>query len=172
MRAIVVATALAALTVGLVIFIFVNLHEAKAPPSPAHAVGTSPAAIEPPPPSPLTAASTAAVHPPTAAPPPPTATAAPAAPAPSSLPVDPLDQVIQGKTRREWRATYAARQRRILSDMERHQAVIERAESGEEPDPTQLGEAHTRVRELKDELRRDLEELQRIESSNIDQPAP
>ena len=83
-----------------------------------------------------------------------------------------MDQLLQGKTRREWHAIYAAKQRRILSDMERHQAVIERAESGEEPDPAQLGEAHTRVRELKEELRRDQEELQRIDNGDVDPPAP
>jgi hypothetical protein len=82
-----------------------------------------------------------------------------------------MDQVIQGKTRREWRATYAAKQKRTLSEMERHQAIIDRAEQGEEPDPIQLGEAQTRMRELKDELRVEQEELQHIEAQDPD-PQP
>ena len=162
MRAFVLAAALAVVTLGLVIFIFVDLHEAKTPPP--LAVDHRPAEIaQPLTPTPPPIAPTTPPQPIAAQPQP-----QPIARPPVKLPVDPLDQVIQGKTRREWRATYAAKQKRTLSEMEQHQAIIDRAVNGEEPDPIQLSEAHTRMRELQDELRHEQEELQRIEATDPD----
>lgn len=162
MRAFVVAVALAVVTLGLVIFIFVNLHEATTASLAADA-GHVDLAPTPQPPTPPPIAPTPPPPPPIAHVQPPTATAPPRS-------IDPLDQVVQGKTRREWRATYTARQKRTLSEIEKHQAIIDRATAGEEPDPIQLGEAHTRVRELNDELKRDQDELSRIEASPADAP--
>ncbi|HEX8953620.1 MAG TPA: hypothetical protein VF945_17305, partial [Polyangia bacterium] len=94
------------------------------------------------------------------APLPPPGTAAPAPPA-----ADRLDVVVRGKTRREWHAYYAERQRQITVEVQRYQAVVDRAVAGEEPDPRELGEAHDKIRELNARLKADLEALAQIDAT-------
>ena len=149
MRTLIVGSLLAVTTIALVVFMFVELHESK-PPPPAVAAPSMPTVAPPPPPI--------------AARPPPR----PAAPAA----IDPLDVVIDGKTRRDWRKYYAARQQQLGAELYRHQSIIKRAEAGEEPDPEQLGEAHTRVLQIKEELRKDVEEMHRIEGTPNEPSAP
>jgi hypothetical protein len=110
---------------------------------------------------------TASPTPPVAAPPVPAPPAAepPAAPPPAAPPTDPLDVVVRGKTRREWHAYYAERQQQMALEIARYQQVVDRAVHGEEPDPTELTEAHDKIRELNERLKEDLEALQQIDAS-------
>lgn len=161
MRIPVIAVALALVTIGLVVFIFAELHTAQSP-----AATPSPA-----PPSPLP--TIASPTPPTSFAPPPRPRLAPhppvtpaTAPTPSPPPAPVADtRVIEGRTRDQWRAYYDERRRRTLADLDRSQQIVDRATAGEEPDPTELGNAHVRIRELKADLTHDLEELQRLEAA-------
>lgn len=173
MRAVGLA-ALAAVTLVTVISVLVELRAATSPPRRVDVEGTAKA---PPPaaPSSMVSAGTAAVNAAT-----PThaasmsasagasasdrAPAAAASPSPS-LPADPLDQVVGGKSKREWRAYYADRQRRIVSDIDHYQQVVDRAIRGEEPDPRELTEAHDQIAELRERMRQDIEALARIEAT-------
>jgi hypothetical protein len=140
--------ALAVATIGVVVFVFVELHAAKAP-------ATSPATSPSPPAS-------SAVEPPVVSRPlPPAATTPTVGPDLS----DPMDRVVQGKTRREWRTYFAAQQRRILADLDRYQEIIDDSSDGKEHDWAAVKDAHQRVRELRERMKQDLEELSRIENA-------
>jgi hypothetical protein len=76
-----------------------------------------------------------------------------------------MDRVIQGKTRREWRAYYAEQQRRISAELDRNLEIIDNSSDGQEHDWAAVKDAHQRVRELRENLKRDLEELSRIENA-------
>lgn len=78
---------------------------------------------------------------------------------------DPANDVIDGKTRREWHAYYDERQRKSAIELLRYQTLVDRAVAGEEPDPKELGEAHDRIREINARLKEDLEALQRIDAT-------
>jgi hypothetical protein len=144
--------ALAAVTLALAAFVLVETRSRPTPPP------TSPT-TEPSPSAPASAV--------------PTARASSANSQPSTLnsqpppppPRDPLDTVINGKTRRQWHAYYADRQQQMLADIERYQQIVTRAERGEEPDPRELGDAHDRIRELRERLKQDLEALQQIDAT-------
>lgn len=143
---------LAVLTIGVVVFVFVELHAATAPVPPASGSTATATTTTPPPGAPVVAAPRMT--------PPPQSNAAPTADL-----ADPLDHVVQGKTRREWRAYYAAQQRRIGADLDRYQEIIDSSSDGQEHDWAQVKDAHQRVRELREQMRRDLEDLARIENA-------
>jgi hypothetical protein len=154
--------ALAVIVVVAVGFVLVELHapltpSSATPPSPALPVAAPPplAPARPPPAAPPVAAPP--IHAPPGTPP---VTVAPAAPA-----ADPLDVVVRGKTRREWHAYYAERQRLMTADIQRYQAIVDRAIAGEEPDPRELGNAHDSIRELNQHMKEDLEALQQIDAT-------
>jgi hypothetical protein len=144
--------ALAVMTIGVVVFVFVELHAAKAPtetvatPAPTSLPAPTPSVTEP------------AVDRPA---PTPTPTQTPT----TSQSDDPMDRVVQGKTRREWRSYYAQQHKRILADLDRYQEVIEGSSDGQEHDWAQVKDAHQRVRELREQMKRDLEDLARIENA-------
>jgi hypothetical protein len=138
-------------TLGIVIFLFVEVHAAR---SPALDEPTSVAAPQPSP------------QPPQPSPTPPPSAPAAAVPAkPAAGPADPLDTVVNGKTRRQWHAYYADRERQMQAEIDRRQEIVSRAERGEEPDPGELGEAHVRIRELRDLIKVDQLALQQIDAT-------
>jgi hypothetical protein len=153
MRILAIAALLAA-TLALTAWILLDLRVAHREPEPA---APHPATAPPLPPPPR-----ATLTPPSPSPPP-RVPAPPPPPAPS--PGDPRDRVVDGKTLREWRHYYAERQHEIMAEMDRYQSVVARAEAGEEPDPRELGDAHDKLRELKQRMKDDLEALAKIESS-------
>jgi hypothetical protein len=146
---------LAAVTIFALGFVLVELH---APLAPAPSSPSPPLAAPP-------LAPSVATPPPAA----PRIVAAPAAPSVAAPPVapasDPLDVVVRGKTRREWHAYYAERQQEIVAEIQRHQAIVDRAIAGEEPDPRELANAHVQIRELNARLKQDLEALQLIDAN-------
>jgi len=148
---------LAGITLFAVGFVLVELH-APLTPSPPPSL-----------PSPRPIAAPPAVAPPVAAPPVATPSFVPnpqpPTPNPEPPPSDPLDVVVRGKTRREWHAYYAERQQEAVAEMQRHQAIVDRAIAGEEPDPHDLMNAHDRIRELNARLKEDLEALQLIDGN-------
>jgi hypothetical protein len=151
---------LAIVTLFAVGFVLVELRAplASSPSSPSLSPSPSPPPIAPPPvAAPLVAAPPVAEHfiPP----------AQPPAANPESPATDPLDVVVRGKTRREWHAYYAERQQELVAEMQRHQAIVDRAIAGEEPDPRDLENAHDRIRELNARLKEDLEALQLIDGN-------
>jgi hypothetical protein len=90
-----------------------------------------------------------------------TATAADAAP-----PEEPAIAFgrFKGWTKSHWRAWYGERIAQMKEDRARADALIERAERGEEVDRGELGQAHMRVRDLTMRIEfdeRDLEEMER-----------
>jgi hypothetical protein len=149
MRAVGLA-ALAVATLGVVVFVFVELHAAS---SPAASAPSSPSS----PPS-------SAVEPPVVARPAPTPSPTPTATSGADL-SDPMDHVVQGKTRREWRVYFAEQQRRITAEIDRNQEIIEDSSDGKEHDWPAVKDAHQRVRELRERMKQDLEELSRIENA-------
>jgi hypothetical protein len=93
-------------------------------------------------------------------PPPPPAPSRPAAIAADPPPTSPIPRPAPPTDNREhWREVYAARQRDILAEIERNQELIER---GDEHDERRLAEARARIETLRDQLRREIEELQRV----------
>jgi len=154
---------LAVVTIVAVGFVLVELHAPLTPgaPPPSSSPPSSWPSSSPPPLAP-------GAPPPVASPPPVTA-ARPVPPPIAAPPVapasDPLDVVVRGKTRREWHAYYAERQLQIAAEVQRYQAVVDRAIAGEEPDPRELGEAHDKIRELNGRLKEDLEALQQIDAT-------
>ena len=171
---------LAAVVIFAVGFVLVELHAPLSPATttPPPPVVEPPAATRPPiaPGRPLPPGAVAERHrrpsrpPPSRAAPEPAPAAEPPPPPPAEPPPvppanDPLDVVVRGKTRREWHAYYAERQEQLAADMQRYQAVIDRAIAGEEPDPRELGEAHDKVREINAHLKEDLEALQQIDGT-------
>ena len=155
MRAVGLA-ALLVVTLGTVIFVFVELHAARSNGPPP--VEPSPPAAVPVEPSPASPAASAT--PKGAAP-----AASPQGPSAPEAPTDPLDRVVQGRTRRQWHEHYAERQRQANADIERYQELLERSERGEEADARQVREASARVNELRQRMRQDLEELSRIDNA-------
>jgi hypothetical protein len=162
--------ALGIATLGLVIFIIVELYASRSPSRRASGAAPSGAGtvVAPAPPASTSAAPLAAPgSPPVPAPSaPPPGRPAPSEPelTPVRPAVDPLDTVVQGKTRREWHAYYNERQRETVAEIARLETIVGRAERGEEPDPKELGEAQTRLRELRVRLKSDLEALQRLDA--------
>jgi hypothetical protein len=153
---------LALVTLFAVGFVLVGL---RAPLTPSSSPSPTPS------PPPIAAPPVAA--PPVAAPPVTAPVAAPRfvpnpeppTPNPEPPATDPLDVIVRGKTRREWHAYYAERQQETVAEMQRHQAVVDRAIAGEEPDPRELANAHDRIRELNAHLKEDLEALQLIDGN-------
>jgi hypothetical protein len=132
---------LAAITLVAVGFVLVELH-----------TPITPAATPPPTPAPVAAPLPRfpGIVPPRVAAPPSTST-------------DPLDVVVNGKTRREWHAIYTDRELQIYNEIHVHQTLVDRAIAGEEPDPIELSNAHTRIAELKAQLKADRQELLQID---------
>ena len=147
----IVVPLLGAIVVIAVGFVLVEL---RAPLTPSPPTTTAPPPLAPPP-----------VAPPPVAPPPAAPRAANSQPAPPSPPADPLDVVVRGKTRREWHAYYAERQQKMTADIQRYQAIVDRAIAGEEPDPRDLMNAHDQIRELNQRMKEDLEALQQIDAT-------
>ena len=156
----IVVPLLGAIVVIAVGFVLVEL---RAPLTPSPPTTTAPPPLAPPPVAPPP------VAPPPAAPraansQPPTPNPQPSAPQPPA-PSDPLDVVVRGKTRREWHAYYAERQQKMTADIQRYQAIVDRAIAGEEPDPRDLMNAHDQIRELNQRMKEDLEALQQIDAT-------
>jgi hypothetical protein len=147
---------LAIVTIFAVGFVLVELRAPLAPSSPSPSPSPSPPPTAPPPVAAPPAAPRAAAPPSVA----PSIAEPPVAP-----PSDPLDVVVRGKTRREWHAYYSEREQEIVAEMQRHQAIVDRAIAGEEPDPRDLANAHDRIRELNARLKEDLEALQLIDGN-------
>ena len=118
---------LAIVTIFAVGFVLVELRAplARAPQPPAPAPAATTTGERPLPARPPVAAPLPSAAPPVAPP-----VASPAAP-PVAPPSDPLDVVVRGKTRREWHAYYAERQRQIVADLQRYQSIVDRAIAGE-----------------------------------------
>jgi hypothetical protein len=153
---------LALVTIVAVASVLFELHAPLSPAAPSSPSSPSGAAQPLPPPP-------AQARPPVPAPPAlnprpqlPVANSQPSAPPPSG---DPLDVVVRGRTRREWHAYYADRQREITADIQSYQALVDRAIAGEELDPRQLTHAHDQIRRLNDRLKQDLEVLQQIDAT-------
>jgi hypothetical protein len=160
MRATAVAGMLAVATLGVVVFIFVDLRAASTPAPPAPPAPTTVAAPALPPPRATPALPPPAPSPPRPAPP------SPSPPAPvAQAPADPLDRLVEGRSIRQWRDYYTRRDRDIQAEIDRRQDVVQRAERGEEPDDKELGDAHTRIAELRELMKQDAQELQRIENT-------
>ena len=53
----------------------------------------------------------------------------------------------------------------MVAEMQRYQAIVDRAIAGEEPDPRELANAHDHIRELNARLKEDLEALQPIDGN-------
>lgn len=158
---------LAAVLVVAVGFVLVELHAPLSPSSDTRTPDTrTPGAPPPGPPSAHAGAFATPGAPPAKGPPrperPPTL---PPVPSGSAGVPDPGDVVIDGRTRRQWHAYYAERQRQMTVEMLRYQTIIDRAIAGEEPDPKELGEAHDHVAEIKGRMKQDLEALQRIDAT-------
>lgn len=136
-------SALAAATIGVVAFVFVELQAAR---SPSATTATPATTTSLPPPSP------SANRP---------SRIAPSTTAPVTRDMsDPLDHVVDGRSKRDWRRYYAEQQQRTVAELDRWQQTIEDAS-----DPAQLKDAYQHVRELREQMKRDLEDLARIENT-------
>jgi hypothetical protein len=133
-------------------FVLVELHAPLSSP-------TTPSA------PPVAAPPTIPVAGPPVAAPAPRPAAPPLAAPPTAPAADPLDAVVRGKTRREWHTYYAERQQKMTADIQRYQAIVDRAIAGEEPDPHDLANAHDQIRELNQRMKEDLEALQAIDAT-------
>ena len=154
---------LAVVTLATVIFDLIEMYAARRPSAPP------PEAIAQQPPSPPEPPAAAIAAPPTTTPPPPAPplpSNAPAIAPPPAPPADPLDVVVNGKTKREWHAYFAERARQMQAEMARAQPIVDRMERGEEPDPVALGEAQTTLKELRERLKQDAEALTALDATN------
>jgi len=160
----VVVALLALFIVGAVVFILVELRAPLAPASPAAPASPSPSSAAPSSRLPSQPRAQPIPAPPSLNPraQPALPSAQPSAPSPTG---DPLDVVVRGRTRREWHAYYAERQRQITADIQSYQAIVDRAIAGEEPDPRDLVNAHDQIRTLNQRLKADLEALQQIDAT-------
>ncbi|MDB4964409.1 MAG: hypothetical protein JWN44_98 [Myxococcales bacterium] len=153
---------LAVVTLGTVVFVLIDMYAARAPSSAASApvADGAPATDPTPPPTVVAPPPSPSVSPPALAP-------APATPAPAAgTPVDPMDVVINGKTRREWHIYFAERQRAMAEEMARAQPIVDRAERGEEPDPRELGDAQTTLKQLRERIKQDIDALATIDAAS------